>query len=42
MQNRAREHAKNLVDLIFSPESLRKRAGMGIRQGKENAGPLKE
>jgi riboflavin synthase len=42
MDNRAREHAKNLLDLLFSPESLRKRAGMGIRQGKENAGPLKE
>lgn len=42
MENRSKEHAKNLVDLLFSPESLRKRAGMGIRQGKENAGPLKE
>lgn len=39
---RARDHARNLVLLLTNPAELTRRAGMGIRQGKENAGSLKE
>ena len=42
MENRARAHARNLVSLLFSPQDLSKKAGMGVRQGREDAGPLKE
>jgi len=38
---RAREHALNALDLIFKPENLIKKAGMGLREGFEDAGPLK-
>jgi riboflavin synthase len=38
---RAREHALNALDLIFKPEDLVKKAGMGLREGFEDAGPLK-
>jgi len=38
---RAREHAINALDLIFKPENLIKKAGMGLREGFEDAGPLK-
>ncbi len=38
---RAREHALNALDLIFRPENLIKKAGMGLREGFEDAGPLK-
>ena len=39
-EKRAREHALNALDLIFNPENLTKRAGKGLRQGFEDAGPL--
>ena len=38
---RAREHALNALDLLFKPENLVKKAGMGLREGFEDAGPLK-
>ena len=38
---RTREHALNALDLIFKPEDLVKKAGMGLREGFEDAGPLK-
>ena len=38
---RAREHAINALDLLFRPENLEKKAGMGLREGFEDAGPLK-
>jgi riboflavin synthase len=38
---RAREHAINALDLIFNPEKLVKKAGMGLREGFEDAGPLR-
>ena len=38
---RAREHALNALDLLFKPEKLVKKAGMGLREGFEDAGPLK-
>jgi len=41
-ENRAREHARNAIRLLFAPEELLKRAGTGRRQGKEDAGPLSE
>jgi len=40
-QDRARKHAKNALRLIFDPESLTRMAGMGLRQGSPDAGPIK-
>ncbi|MCK9152409.1 riboflavin synthase [Methanobacterium alcaliphilum] len=39
-ENRAREHAQNLVKLLFKPEKLLREAGMGMREGKPDVGPL--
>ncbi len=39
---RAREHARNAFNLLFKPEVLVKNAGKGLRQGYEDAGPLRE
>jgi riboflavin synthase len=39
---RAREHALNALDLLFHPDNLTKNAGKGLREGFEDAGPLKE
>ena len=39
---RAREHALNVYDLLFRPESLTKRAGTGLRQGFKDAGPVRQ
>jgi len=39
-ENRAREHAKNAVRLLFTPGDLTRNAGTGRRQGREDAGPL--
>ena len=39
---RAREHALNVYDLLFRPESLTKRAGTGLRQGFADARPVKQ
>jgi riboflavin synthase len=38
---RAREHALNVLDLLLHPESLEKHAGKGLREGFEDAEPLK-
>jgi len=38
---RTREHAQNVIKLLFKPEELRKEAGMGKRQGFEDVGPLR-
>jgi len=38
---RAREHAINCLDLVFKPEKLLKKAGKGLREGFEDAGPIK-
>ena len=38
--SRAREHALNVYDLLFRPESLTKRAGTGLRQGFADKGPV--
>jgi riboflavin synthase len=37
---RAREHARNVINLLFHPENLTKYAGHGLREGFEDAGPL--
>lgn len=41
MENRAREHARNVVDILFKPEKLVKQAGTGQRQGFEDVGSLR-
>jgi riboflavin synthase len=41
-KNRAREHARNLIDLLYHHEKLTKKAGTGQREGGSDAGPLKE
>ncbi len=38
---RAREHAQNVIKLLFKPEELKREAGMGEREGFEDVGPLK-
>jgi riboflavin synthase len=40
-ENRSRSHARNAYWMLFDPEELSQRAGMGIRQGFADAGPLK-
>jgi len=39
-ENRCRRHAANALDLLFAPERLVERAGWGVRQGDQDAGPL--
>ncbi|WP_462273397.1 riboflavin synthase [Methanohalophilus sp.] len=41
MENRAREHARNVVNLLFKPDKLVKQAGTGQRQGFEDVGSLR-
>ncbi len=41
-ENRVRKHAHNAVLLVKDPQALAKKAGMGVRQGKEDEGPIKE
>ena len=38
--NRARDHARNAYWMLYEPEQLSRRAGQGIRQGYDDAGPL--
>jgi riboflavin synthase len=38
---RAREHAINVLDLLFKPEKLIKMAGSGLREGFEDEKPIK-
>ena len=39
-ENRAREHAQNLIKMMYHPKAMRKEAGTGVREGKPNVGPL--
>jgi len=39
---RAREHAQNVLKLLFKPDEMERDAGMGKREGFEDAGPLRE
>jgi len=41
MEKRAREHALNVVKLMFKPGILEKEAGTGQRQGYEDVGPAR-
>jgi len=41
-EQRTREHARNVIDLLFHPERLTKQAGKGLRQGFTDAGPLQQ
>jgi riboflavin synthase len=38
--DRARKHARNAYWMLYEPEQLTRRAGQGVRQGYEDAGPL--
>ncbi len=38
--NRARKHARNAYWMLYDPDQLTRRAGQGVRQGYEDAGPL--
>ncbi len=41
-KQRAREHARNAYNLLFRPDVLSRNAGKGLRQGYEDAGPIRE
>lgn len=41
-ERRTREHALNCLDLLFKPEHLAKKAGMGLREGFKDAGPIRK
>jgi riboflavin synthase len=41
-EQRVREHAQNVLRLLFHPEWLIKHAGTGLRQGFDDAGPIKK
>ena len=41
-ENRARKHAHNAVLLVTRPETLVQYAGHGVRQGKEDEGPVEK
>lgn len=40
-ERRAREHALNVIGLLFNPQNLVKKAGKGLREGFEDAGPIR-
>ena len=40
-ERRVREHALNVIDLLFHPQNLTKKAGKGLREGFEDAGPIR-
>jgi len=39
---RTREHAQNLVKMFFKPHLMEREAGMGMREGFEDVGPLRK
>jgi riboflavin synthase len=39
-EKRSREHARNLIRMLFYPEKMKKRAGTGQREGFEDVGPI--
>ncbi|HEX2590179.1 MAG TPA: riboflavin synthase [Rhizomicrobium sp.] len=39
-RDRCAGHARNAYDMLFAPETLVARAGMGVRQGQPDAGPI--
>ncbi len=40
MLERAKEHAENAYNLLFKPDLMIKKAGKGLREGFEDAGPI--
>ncbi|MCI4317174.1 MAG: riboflavin synthase [Thermoplasmata archaeon] len=40
-RRRAEEHAQNAYDLLFRPQRLKRQAGEGLRQGFDDAGPVR-
>ena len=40
VENRTREHALNVINLLFNQENLTKKAGKGLREGFKDAGSL--
>ncbi len=40
-EDRSRQHARNAYWMLFEPEQLSRRAGQGVRQGFDDAGPLR-
>jgi len=40
VENRTREHTLNVIDLLFNPKNLIKKAGKGLREGFKDAGSL--
>ena len=41
-ERRAREHAINVINLLFKPENLTRYAGKGLREGFEDVGSIEE
>ena len=39
-EQRSRKHARNAYWMVMDPDQLRQRAGQGVRQGFDDAGPL--
>lgn len=39
-ENRARDHARNLVKMMFKPDAMVREAGMGMREGRDDVGPV--
>lgn len=39
-ENRVRDHARNLVKMMFKPDAMLKEAGKGMREGREDVGPI--
>jgi riboflavin synthase len=42
VENRTREHVLNVIDLLFYPKKLIKKAGKGLREGFQDAGSIFE
>lgn len=40
-ETRAREHARNVIALLYHPQSLTRHAGTGLREGFEDVGPAR-
>jgi len=41
-EKRTKEHALNVIELLFSPKNLIKKAGKGLREGFKDAGSILE
>lgn len=39
-EHRTRDHARNLVKMMFKEGIMEKEAGMGMREGRDNVGPV--